>query len=72
MNKDSQDESARGEVFKEIILKFQSVINSEIARSAPTPMEGVTIGQAQAEPDWEAQGDWGQGNWGSSCEVFEP
>ena len=73
MKQDSQDEAVREEVFKEIILKVQSVINSEIARSTPTPMEGVTIGQAQAvqaTQNWGSQWGWSQGGWGNSGDGF--
>jgi hypothetical protein len=45
---DSEEETVRESVFKDIIDKVKSVINSEIIKSTPTPMEGVTIG-AMAE-----------------------
>lgn len=56
---DSEEETVRESVFKDIIDKVKSVINSEIIKSTPTPMEGVTIG-AMAERYGEANSmtDW--------------
>ena len=48
MKEDTNDENLREEVFKDIINKVKSVINSEISRATPVPMEGVTIGNLGA------------------------
>ena len=48
MKEDSADEIVREQVFKDVIEKVKTVINSEIARSVPTPMEGVTVGRVAA------------------------
>jgi hypothetical protein len=56
LKEDTQDEETRESVLQDIISKVRSVINSEVARSTPTPMEGVTIGMVQDA--WS--GEWVQ------------
>jgi hypothetical protein len=56
MKQESSDEDEQESVLQEIIEKVRSVINSEVQRSTPTPMEGVTIGMVQ-DP-WS--GEWVQ------------
>jgi hypothetical protein len=73
MKDDTEDEVLREGVFKDIIDKVRSVINSEISRATPTPMEGVTIGSLGAGGHECGQGDWysHEGDWGNGPGYFE-
>ena len=62
MKEDSEDETVRESVLMDIIEKVKSVINSEVARTTPQPMEGVTIGALKAAGQQAAeQGEWAWG-----------
>ena len=73
MKDDTEDEGLHEGVFKDIIDKVKSVINSEISRATPTPMEGVTIGLLGAGGHECGQDDWYQheGDWGNGLGYFE-
>jgi hypothetical protein len=69
MKDDSEDETVREGVLMDIVEKVKSVINSEVARTTPQPMEGVTIGALKAaaaagqaaaadQGEWAWHGEW--------------